>query len=34
MGHIQLDNLLPGEEVEFVMRRHWIVFVLIGLYAL
>jgi hypothetical protein len=34
MGHMQLDNLLPGEKVEFVIRRHWIVFVMIVLYAL
>ena len=33
MWKVQLNNLLNGEKVEFVIRRHWIVFVMIGLYA-
>ncbi|MCH8518625.1 hypothetical protein LAT59_02600 [Candidatus Gracilibacteria bacterium] len=33
MAKCQLNNLLPGEKVEFVIRRHWIVFVMIALYA-
>ena len=34
MWRVELKNLLPGEKVEFVIRRHWIVFVMIALYAL
>lgn len=30
---VQLKNLKTGEKVERVIRRHWIVFVLVGLYA-
>lgn len=31
---IQLDNLLPWEKVEFIIRRHWIVYIMLGLFAL
>jgi hypothetical protein len=30
---VKLTNLRTGEKVEFVIRRHWIVFVLVGLYG-
>lgn len=30
---IQLRNLRTGEKVDTVVRRHWIVFVMVGLYA-
>lgn len=29
-----LENLKPGEKVEKVIRRHWIVYVMVGVYAL
>jgi hypothetical protein len=31
---LQLENLRPGEKVEMVIRRHWIVFVMLWVYAL
>ena len=31
---VALRNLKSGERVEKVIRRHWIVFVLVGLYAM
>lgn len=31
---VHLDNIRSGEKVEIVVRRHWIVFWLVGLYAL
>ncbi len=30
---VQLRNLRKGEKVEFVVRRHWIAFLVVGLYA-
>lgn len=30
---LELKNLRPGEEVEMVIRRHWVIFVFIGFYA-
>ena len=30
----KLKNLKPGEQVERVIRRHWIVFVLVVMYAI
>ncbi len=30
---IQLKNLRSDEKVQFVIRRHWIVFLLVGLYG-
>lgn len=30
---IKLENLRSGEMVEKVIRRHWIVFVVMGMYA-
>jgi len=34
MAKCQLDNLLPWEKVEFVIRRHWIVYIMLLLYFL
>jgi len=31
---IQLENLRPWEEVKMVLRRHWIVFVMLWVYAI
>jgi len=31
---LQLENLRPGEEVKMVIRRHWIVFVMLWFHAL
>ena len=31
---VHLDNIRSGEKVEMVVRRHWIVFWLVGLYAM
>ena len=31
---LELQNLRPGEKVEMVIRRHWIVFVVLGINAL
>ncbi len=31
---LQLQNLRSGEKVDSVIRRHWIVFAMIGVYAL
>jgi hypothetical protein len=29
---LELNHLRPGEKVEMVIRRHWIIFVFLGLY--
>lgn len=29
---LELDHLRPGEKIEMVIRRHWIIFVFLGLY--
>ena len=31
---LKLDNLRAGEKVKLVLRRHWIVFVILGIHAL
>lgn len=31
---LKLENMRPWEEVEIVIKRHWIVFLFLGLYAL
>lgn len=31
---VQLHNLRPNEQVDMVVRRHWIAFAFIGVYAL
>jgi signal transduction histidine kinase len=31
---VQLENLRTGEKVDIVLRRHWIAFVFLGIYAL
>lgn len=31
-GTVNLPNMRPGETVELVLRRHWIVYVFLGLY--
>ncbi len=34
MNTASLKDLKPGEKVDKVIRRHWIVFVMVGVYAL
>lgn len=31
---LQLDNLRPGEEIKIILKRHWIVFLLLFLFFL
>jgi len=33
MFEVKLKNMKPWEKVDTVIRRHWIVFVMVGLYA-
>jgi hypothetical protein len=31
---VKLENLRSGEKVDIVLRRHWIAFVFLGIYAI
>lgn len=34
MFQVELSNMKPGEKVDTVIRRHWIVFVMVALYGI
>ena len=31
-SEVMIDNLRPGEKIELVLRRHWLVYVILALY--
>ncbi|PID86465.1 hypothetical protein CSB08_00595 [Candidatus Gracilibacteria bacterium] len=33
MKKLKLENMRPGEEIDMVIKRHWIIFLMLGLYV-